>query len=92
MTSQYQYDDSMSDFSHAVFSVLGDWQAGNESALANQDTKFMEKEMTKSEAQTYIKNLGPQGRAELLRSVGAEKIMKIMMPGGKNGGPTNSTD
>ena len=84
MTSQYQYDDSMSDFSNAVFSVLGDWQAGNESAVANQDTKFMEKEMTKSEAQTYIKNLGPQGRAELLRDVGAEKIMKIMMPGGKN--------
>ena len=86
MTTQYQYDDDMSDFSNAVFSVLGDWQAGNERAIANQDTKFMEKEMTKSEAQAYIKNLGPQGRAELLRDVGAEKIMKIMMPGGRNSG------
>ena len=92
MTTQYQYDDSMSDFSNAVFSVLGDWQAGNERAVAHQDTKFMEKEMTKSEAQTYIKNLGPQGRADLLRDVGAEKIMKIMMPGGRNGGSTNNTD
>jgi hypothetical protein len=86
MTTQYQYDDSMSDFTNAVFSVLGDWQAGNERAQTSQDTKFMEKAMTKSEAQTYIKSLGPQGRAELLRGVGAEKIMQIMMPGGKNSG------
>jgi hypothetical protein len=40
--------------------------------------------MTKAEARTYIQNLGPQGRAELLRDVGAEKIMQIMMPGGRN--------
>jgi hypothetical protein len=49
-----------------------------------QVTKFMEKAMTKAEARTYIQNLGPQGRAELLRDVGAEKIMQIMMPGGRN--------
>ena len=84
MTSQYQYDDSMSDFSNAVFSVLGDWQAGNETALANQDTEFMKKEMTAAEARTEIQNMGPQERAQLLRDMGADAIMDIMMPGGKN--------
>ena len=84
MTSQYQYDDSMSDFSNAVFSVLGDWQAGNEAAQANQDTEFMKKEMTAAEARAEIQRMGPQERAQLLRDIGAEKIMDIMMPGGKN--------
>jgi len=84
MTSQYQYDDSMSDFSNAVFSVLGDWQAGNEAAQANQDTEFMKKEMTAAEARTEIQNMGPQERAQLLRDMGADAIMDIMMPGGKN--------
>ena len=84
MTSQYQYDDSMSDFSNAVFSVLGDWQAGNETAQANQDTEFMKKEMTAAEARTEIQNMGPQERAQLLRDMGADAIMDIMMPGGKN--------
>jgi hypothetical protein len=84
MTSQYQYDDSMSDFSNAVFSVLGDWQAGNETAQANQDTEFMKKEMTAAEARAEIQNMGPQERAQLLRDMGADAIMDIMMPGGKN--------
>ena len=86
MTTQYQYDDDMSDFTNAVLSIIGDWQAGNERALGNEDTKFMEKEMSRAQAQTYIKNLGPEGRAELLRNVGAEKIMDIMMPGGSSRG------
>ena len=84
MTPQYQYDDSMSDFSNAVFSVLGDWQAGNESAQANQDTEFMKKEMTAAEARAEIQKMGSQERAQLLRDMGADAIMDIMMPGGKN--------
>ncbi len=84
MTTQYQYDDSMSDFSNAVFSVLGDWQAGNETALANQDTEFMKKEMTAAEARAEIQKMGSQERAQLLRDMGADAIMDIMMPGGKN--------
>ena len=86
MTSQYQYDDSMSDFSNAVFSVLGDWQAGNEAAQANQDTEFMKKEMTAAEARAEIQRMGPQQRAQLLADMGQEAIMDIMMPGGKNRG------
>ena len=84
MTTQYQYDDSMSDFSNAVFSVLGDWQAGNESAQANQDTEFMKNEMTAAEARAEIRKMGSQERAQLLRDMGADAIMDIMMPGGKN--------
>ena len=90
MTSQYQYDDSMSDFSNAVFSERGDWQAGNETAQANQDTEFMKKEMTAAEARTEIQNMGPQERAQLLRDMGADAIMDIMMPGGKNRGSRNT--
>jgi hypothetical protein len=90
MTSQYQYDDSMSDFSNAVFSVLGDWQAGNESALTSQDTEFMKKEMTKAEARSEIQKMGPQERAQLLADMGQEAIMNIMMPGGKNRGSRNT--
>ena len=86
MTSQYQYDDSMSDFSNAVFSVLGDWQAGNEAALASQDTEFMKKEMTKAEARAEIQKRGPEQRAQLLADMGQEAIMDIMMPGGKDRG------
>ena len=86
MTSQYQYDDSMSDFSNAVFSVLGDWQAGNESAIASQDTEFMKKEMTKAEARAEIQKMGPEQRAQLLADMGQEAIMDIMMPGGKDRG------
>ena len=84
MTTQYQYDDSMSDFSNAVFSVLGDWQAGNETAQANQDVEFMKKEMTAAEARAEIRKMGSQERAQLLRDMGADAIMDIMMPGGKN--------
>ena len=90
MTTQYQYDDSMSDFSNAVFSVLGDWQAGNESALASQDTEFMKKEMTKAEARSEIQKMGPQERAQLLADMGHEAIMDIMMPGGENRGSRNT--
>jgi len=90
MTSQYQYDDSMSDFSNAVFSVLGDWQAGNEAALASQDTEFMKKEMTKAEARSEIQKMGPQERAQLLADMGQEEIMNIMMPGGENRGSRNT--
>ena len=90
MTSQYQYDDSMSDFSNAVLSVLGDYQAGNDSALANQDTEFMKKEMTKAEARAEIQKMGPQERAQLLADIGQEAIMNIMMPGGENRGSRNT--
>ena len=84
MTSQYEYDESMSDYSNAVLSVLGDYQAGNDSALANQDTEFMKKEMTKAEARAEIQKMGPQERAQLLADIGQEAIMNIMMPGGEN--------
>ena len=90
MTSQYQYDDSMSDFSNAVLSVLGDYQAGNDSALANQDTEFMKKEMTKADASAEIQKMGPQERAQLLADIGQEAIMNIMMPGGENRGSRNT--
>ena len=91
MTSQYQYDDSMSDFTNAVFSVLGDWQAGNEKAQTSQDTAFMKKEMTAAEARSEIQKMGPQERAQLLRDMGQEAIMDIMMPGGKNRAATRNT-
>ena len=90
MTTQYQYDDSMSDFSNAVFSVLGDWQASNESAQVNQDTEFMKKKMTAAEARAEIQKMGPQERAQLLRDMGQEAIMDIMMPGGKNRASRNA--
>ena len=90
MTSQYEYDESMSDYSNAVLSVLGDYQAGNDSALANQDTEFMKKEMTKAEARAEIQKMGPQERAQLLADIGQEAIMNIMMPGGENRGSRNT--
>ena len=90
MTSQYQYDDSMSDFSNAVFSVLGDWQAGNEKAQTSQDTAFMKKEMTAAEARSEIQKMGPQERAQLLADISQEAIMNIMMPGGENRGSRNT--
>ena len=90
MTTQYQYDDSMSDYSNAVFSVLGDWQAGNEAAQGNQDTEFMKKNMTPAEARAEIQRMGPQERAELLRDLGADAIMDIMMPGGRNRATPNT--
>ena len=90
MTSQYQYDDSMSDFTNAVFSVLGDWQAGNEKAQTSQDTAFMKKEMTAAEARSEIQKMGPQERAQLLADISQEAIMNIMMPGGENRGSRNT--
>ena len=84
MTTQYQYDDNMSDFTNAVFSILGDYEAGNEKAIASQDTEFMKKSMTPAEARANIEKMGPQERAELLRDMGQQAIMDIMMPGGKN--------
>jgi hypothetical protein len=84
MTTQYQYDDSMSDFTNAVFSIIGDWQAGNERAQTNQDTEFMKKHMTAAEARSEIQKMGSQERAQLLRDMGQKAIMDIMMPGGKN--------
>jgi hypothetical protein len=84
MTTQYQYDDNMSDFTNAVFSILGDYEAGNEKATSSQDTEFMKKSMTPAEARADIEKMTAQQRAELLRDMGQQAIMDIMMPGGSN--------